>query len=70
MYTLGHDVGMPPIFGDGLRYSGASPILSMLRNLGFIRAKTYPVDEKVVFEATRMFLRTEASYMPRIIIRH
>jgi len=59
MYTLGHDVELPPIFGDGLRYSGASPILSLLRNLGFIKTKTYPVDEKVVFEATRMFLRTE-----------
>jgi len=59
MYTLGHDVEMLPIFGDGLRYSGASPILSLLRNLGFIKTKTYPVDEKVVFEATRMFLRTE-----------
>ena len=59
MYTLGHDVEMPPIFGDGLRYSGASPILSLLRNLGFIKTKTYPVDEKVVFEATRMFLRAE-----------
>jgi len=59
MYTLGHDVDMPPIFGDGLRYSGASPILSLLRNLGYIKTRTYPVDEKVVFEATRMFLRTE-----------
>jgi len=59
MYTLGHDVELPPIFGDGLRYSGASPILSLLRNLGFIKTKTYPIDEKVVFEAARMFLRTE-----------
>jgi tryptophan synthase beta chain len=59
MYTLGHDRDMPPIFGDGLRYSGASPILSLLRNLGYIKTKTYPADEKVVFEATRTFLRTE-----------
>ncbi len=59
MYTLGHKVDMPPIFGDGLRYSGASPILSLLRNLGYIKTKTYPIDEKVVFEATRTFLRTE-----------
>ena len=59
MYTLGHNAEMPPIFGDGLRYSGASPILSLLRNLGYIKTKTYPVDEKVVFEATRIFLRTE-----------
>lgn len=59
MYTLGHKVEMPPIFGDGLRYSGASPILSLLRNLGYIKTKTYPVDEKLVFEGTRIFLRTE-----------
>ena len=59
MYTLGHKVDMPPIFGDGLRYSGASPILSLLRNLGYIKTNTYPIDEKVVFEATRTFLRTE-----------
>ena len=59
MYTLGHMVEMPPIFGDGLRYSGAAPILSLLRSLGYIRTKTYPVNEKVVFEAARTFLRTE-----------
>ena len=59
MYTLGHDADTPPIFGDGLRYSGASPILSLLRNLGHIKTRTYPIDEKVVFEATRMFLKTE-----------
>jgi tryptophan synthase beta chain len=59
MYTLGHDVDTPPIFGDGLRYSGASPILSLLRHLGYIKTRTYPIDEKVVFEATRIFLQTE-----------
>ena len=59
MYTLGHDKDMPPIYGDGLRYSGASPILSLLRNLGYIRTRTYPADERSVFEATRIFLQTE-----------
>jgi len=59
MYTLGHKVYMPPIFGDGLRYSGASPILSLLRKLGYINTIVYPVDEKLVFEGMRMFLRTE-----------
>ena len=59
MYTLGHKVEMPPIFGDGLRYSGASPILSLLRKAGYINTIVYPVDEKLVFEATRIFLRTE-----------
>jgi len=59
MYTLGHKAEMPPIFGDGLRYSGASPILSLLRKSGYINTIVYPVDEKLVFEATRIFLRTE-----------
>jgi len=59
MYTLGHMVEMPPIFGDGLRYSGAAPILSLVRSLGHIKTKTYAVNEKVVFEAARTFLRTE-----------
>jgi len=59
MYTLGHKVEMPPIYGDGLRYSGASPIMSLLRKLGYINTIVYPVDEKIVFEGTRMFLRTE-----------
>jgi tryptophan synthase beta chain len=75
MYTLGHRVEMPPIFGDGLRYSGAAPILSLLRNLGYIRTKTYPVNEKVVFEAARIFLQTEgflpapeSSYAVRAVI--
>src|SRR3989442_4008790 len=35
MYTLGHKTEMKPIKGDGLRYHGAAPILSMLRNLGY-----------------------------------
>jgi tryptophan synthase beta chain len=59
MITLGHDADMPPIYGDGLRYSGASPILSLLRKLGYIKTKAYPVDEKAVFKAAQIFLQTE-----------
>jgi tryptophan synthase beta chain len=59
MYTLGHKASMPPIYGDGLRYSGASPILSLLKSLGYIKTVTYPIDEKLVFEASRLFLQTE-----------
>jgi len=59
MYTLGHQTKLPPIKGDGLRYHGCSPIISLLRHLGLIEVKTYPTDEKYVFEKARLFLRTE-----------
>lgn len=59
MYTLGHQKDMPPVYGDGLRYHGCSPILSLLRNKGYIDTVAYPIDEKYVFEAARIFLSTE-----------
>jgi len=59
MYTLGHKIEMPPIKADGLRYHGAAPIVSLLRNLGIVKAKAYPKDEKSAFEAAKIFLRTE-----------
>ncbi|MBA7534599.1 Tryptophan synthase beta chain [subsurface metagenome] len=59
MYTLGHQISMVPIRGDGLRYHGCSPILSLLRNLGYIDTIAYPTDEKHVFERAREFVQTE-----------
>jgi tryptophan synthase beta chain len=59
MYTLGHRTDMDPIKGDGLRYHGCSPILSLLRNLGYIDTVAYPVDEKHVFEGARLFTQME-----------
>lgn len=59
MYTLGHKIEMPPIKADGLRYHAAAPIVSLLRHLGTVRAKAYPADEKTVFEAAKIFLRSE-----------
>lgn len=59
MYTLGHKTDFPPIKGDGLRYHGCSPILSLLRNKGYIDTIAYPADEKHVFERARQFLRAE-----------
>ena len=59
MYTLGHKTEMPPIKADGLRYHGAAPIVSLLRNLGIVKAKAYPKDEKVAFEAAKIFLQSE-----------
>jgi tryptophan synthase beta chain len=59
MYTLGHKEGMEPIWSDGIRYHAAAPIISALRAAGLVRAVAYPADEKVVFEAARLFLETE-----------
>jgi tryptophan synthase beta chain len=59
MYTLGHQASMPPIKGDGLRYHGAAPILSLLRNKGYIETVAYPVDEKHVFNRAKLFIESE-----------
>jgi tryptophan synthase beta chain len=59
MYTLGHTAQMQPIKGDGLRYHGCSPIISLLRHRGRIDTVAYPADEKHVFARALTFLRTE-----------
>lgn len=59
MCTLGHQYEMKPIKGDGLRYHGASPILSLLRHKGYIDQIAYPGDEKDVFGKARTFMQTE-----------
>jgi tryptophan synthase beta chain len=59
MYSLGHTEGMKPIWSDGIRYHAAAPLISALRFKGLIRAVAYPIDEKVVFEAAKLFLETE-----------
>ena len=59
MYTLGHKTDMQPIKADGLRYHAAAPLISALRNLGIVKAKAYPADERAVFEAARTFLQCE-----------
>ncbi len=63
MYTLGHQKEMPPIFGDGIRYHGCSPILSLLRNRGYIDTVAYPTDEKYVFDCAKLFL-SEEGFLP------
>ena len=57
MYTLGHDFVPPGIHAGGLRYHGASPLLSHLVSLGHIEAKSY--SQVPVFEAAVDFARTE-----------
>ena len=59
MYTLGHKTDMNPIKGDGLRYHGCSPIISLLRNKGYIDTIAYPGDEKHVFNNTKLFIQSE-----------
>ncbi len=59
MYTLGHTATMRPIRGDGLRYHGCSPILSLLRHLGYIDTVAYPADENYVFSRAREFVQAE-----------
>jgi tryptophan synthase beta chain len=59
MCTLGHKAVLEPIKGDGLRYHGCSPIISLLRHHGYIDTIAYPQDEKYVFESARLFVKTE-----------
>jgi tryptophan synthase beta chain len=59
MCTLGHKTDMEPIKGDGLRYHGSSPIISLLRHKGYIGTIAYPKDEKHIFENTKIFIETE-----------
>ena len=59
MYTLGHQTDFKPIKGDGLRYHGCSPILSLLRHHGLIDTIAYPIDEKYVFGKAMEFMQTE-----------
>ncbi len=59
MYTLGHLKDMEPVKGDGLRYHGCSPILSLLRHKGYIDTVAYPTNEKHVFENAKLFTECE-----------
>jgi tryptophan synthase beta chain len=59
MMTLGHKADMEPIKGDGLRYHGCSPILSLLRYKGLIDTVAYPSDERHVFESAQLFTEAE-----------
>jgi tryptophan synthase beta chain len=58
MYTLGHDFMPPGIHAGGLRYHGASPLVSQLRHHGIIEARA--VGQTGCFEAAVLFARTEA----------
>jgi tryptophan synthase beta chain len=57
MFTLGHDFMPPGIHAGGLRYHGASPLVSKLLHEGVIEAVAYA--QKPCFEAAVLFSRTE-----------
>ncbi len=57
MYTLGHDFIPPKIHAGGLRYHGASPLVSLLLEHGLIRAEA--VGQTEVFESAMLFAQTE-----------
>ena len=59
MCTLGHKTSFQPIKADGLRYHGAAPIISALRNHGLIDTIIYPQDELYVFNKAKIFVQTE-----------
>jgi tryptophan synthase beta chain len=58
MYTLGHDFMPPGIHAGGLRYHGASPLVSQVVHAGLVEARA--VDQLACFEAAVQFARTEA----------
>ena len=57
MYTLGHGFVPPAVHAGGLRYHGASPIVSALVEKGLMKAETVP--QQAVFESAMLFARTE-----------
>jgi tryptophan synthase beta chain len=58
MYTLGHDFMPPGIHAGGLRYHGASPLVSQLHAAKQIEARAY--GQTACFEAAIQFARAEA----------
>ncbi len=57
MHTLGHDFMPPGIHAGGLRYHGASPLVSQLYHEGLIEAVAVP--QLATFEAGITFARAE-----------
>jgi len=57
MYTLGHDFVPPDVHAGGLRYHGASPIISILKHAGVIRAEA--LKQLETFRAAVLFAKNE-----------
>jgi tryptophan synthase beta chain len=57
MFTLGHDFIPEPIHAGGLRYHGMSPLVSLLKENGYIEARS--VHQRSSFAAGVQFARAE-----------
>jgi len=57
MYTVGCDFIPEEIHAGGLRYHGDSPIVSLLKKQGFLKAVAY--SQEKTFEAARLFANSE-----------
>ena len=57
MHTLGHDFIPEPIHAGGLRYHGMSPLVSLLKEHGYIEARS--VHQRASFESGVQFARAE-----------
>jgi len=57
MYTLGHNFIPPSIHAGGLRYHGASPLVSQLLKDNIIEAQAFT--QKEIFSAALLFSKTE-----------
>jgi tryptophan synthase beta chain len=59
MHTLGHEFIPPSIHAGGLRYHGASPIVSALLSHNLIRAEG--LGQLEIFEGAMLFAKTEGT---------
>lgn len=57
MYTLGHGFIPSGIHAGGLRYHGASPLVSHALNAGYIEAQSFA--QRECFEAAELFSKIE-----------
>lgn len=57
MYTLGHDFMPSPIHAGGLRYHGMAPTVSLMKDLGYVRAVA--VEQNDTFAAGLRFANSE-----------
>lgn len=58
MYTLGHSFVPPPVHAGGLRYHGASPLLSYMCHKGMV--ESVGLFQNEVFEKAVLFAKTES----------